>query len=124
MKKSKSYQMSISLTLILFSLLLLFMFFPASIFADPYDGPLTNEYTINIQTENLGVDSWRFTYTITNENEGTGDYTGLDGFYVMVPLTATISNIQVPDPYIDVDWAYWESYYHYTYPPIDQTTYK
>jgi hypothetical protein len=124
MKNLKSYQISVNLYRVSFSLLLLIVFSPASIFAHPYDGPLSGQYIINTQTVNLGGDSWRFIYTITNLTEGTGNFTGLDGFYVMVPLTAIISNIQVPDPYIDVPYAYWESYYHYTYPPIDTSTYK
>ena len=105
------------------ALLLLWVLFPTPIIAHPVDALLTGQYAINTLTENFGGDSWRFTYTITNQTEGTGNYTGLDAFFVMVPLTATISNIQVPDPYINVPYAYWVSYYD-TYPPIDVTTYK
>ena len=42
----------------------------------------------------------------------------------MVPLAATISNIQAPDPYINTPNAYWISYYELSWPPIDETTYK
>jgi len=106
-------------------ILLLFALFPTSITAHPLDVPLAGEYTINTQAINIGADSWRFIYTITNISEGTGPYTGLDGFYVMVPLTATISNIQVPAPYdAQGGAAYWTWFYEAAYPIIDTSTYK
>lgn len=107
-------------------LLLLFVFFPTLTIAHPLTAALSGQYTIDTQTINLGVDSWRFIYTITNENEGTGVGTGFDAFFVMVPLIATISNIQVPVPYINPNTtgAFWISYYEYVWPPIDSTTYQ
>ena len=72
--------------------------------------PLGGQYSIEVQTENLGGDSWIFRYIITNLTEegnysdlgglpawcnGT-DYTGLDGFFIKVPHGATISNVQLP----------------------------
>jgi len=95
----------------LIATLLFSLLFPVSVLAHPLDVPLSGEYTINVQTVNIGADEWRFIYTITNVSEGAGNYTGLDGFYVMVPLTATISNIQVPPPYFNVPYAYWTSSY-------------
>lgn len=103
--------------------LLIFLMFPVSVLAHPVNAPLSGEYAIDVQTVNLGTDSWNFKYTITNLSEGSGIYTGLDAFFVKVPLTATISNIQAPNPYINVNYAYWASYYD-TYPPIDTSTYK
>ena len=102
----------------------LFVFFQASVNADPQNNPLNGEYSIVSTTENLGGDSWRFRYTIENLTEGNGPLTGLDGFYVMVPLAAQITNIQVPSPYIDADGAYWEASYKFGYPPLDTDTYK
>ena len=110
--------------ILLVLLIFFFVFFQSSVKADPQNNPLNGEYSIVSTTENLGGDSWRFIYTINNQTEGTGNLTGLDGFYVMVPLTATISNIQVPDPYIDVSWAYWGAYDKFGYPPLDTNTYK
>ena len=110
--------------ILLVLLIFFFVFFQSSVKADPQNNPLNGEYSIVSTTENLGGDSWRFIYTINNQTEGTGNLTGLDGFYVMVPLTATISNIQVPDPYIDVSWAYWGTYDKFGYPPLDTNTYK
>ena len=45
---------------------------------------------------------------------------------LLVPLIATISNIQVPVPYINPNTtgAFWISYYEYVWPPIDSTTYQ
>ena len=96
---------------VLITSLLIFLLFPVSVFAHPLNVSLSGEYSINTQTVNIGADAWRFIYTITNVSEGVGNYTGLDGFYVMVPLTATISNIQVPPPYFNVSYAYWTSSY-------------
>jgi len=101
-----------------------FVFFQAPVNADPQNNPLNGEYSIVSTSENLGGDSWRFRYTIENLTEGSGPMTGLDGFYVMVPLTAQIINIQVPDPYKDVWWAYWEADYKFNFPPLDTNTYK
>ncbi len=107
----------------LIATLLIFLLFPVSVLAHPVNASLSGEYSINVQTVNIGVDAWKFIYTITNNSEGSGIYTGLDAFFVMVPLTATISNIQAPDPYIDVPYAYWATY-NDTYPPIDTSTYQ
>jgi len=101
-----------------------FVFFQASVKADPQNNPLNGEYGIVSTTENLGGDSWRFRYTIQNLTEGNGSLTGLDGFYVMVPLTAEIINIEVPNPYIPGGGAYWEASYKFGYPPLDSNTYK
>jgi hypothetical protein len=108
----------------LVTLSLIFVLSPVSVFAHPVNASLSGEYGINVETVNIGVDAWKFIYTITNLSQGSGNYTGLDGFYVMVPLTAIISSIQVPDPYIDVDYAYWTSFYDSSWPPIDSSTYK
>jgi len=99
------------------------MLSPVSVLAYPVDAPLTGQYNINVQIVPIGLDSWNFKYTIKNLSEGSGDYTGLDAFFVMVPLTATISNVQVPAPYINVPYAYWASF-NDTYPPIDTSTYQ
>ena len=64
--------------------------------------PLTNnEYTVAVTTQNLGTNSWKFTYSIYNVNQQAPNnpYTGLDTFSISIPSTAVISNVTVPDPY-------------------------
>jgi hypothetical protein len=77
--------------------------------------PLEGQYKVVAQTQNIGIDSWVFTYQITNLTEVgdyTGisyngpDYTGLDGFYIPIPHNAIISEIQLPDPYFGTP-GYW-----------------
>ena len=71
--------------------------------------PLTGEYTIEVIATQTGVDSWNFTYNVTNINQQapTYPYTGLDGFWVQVPETATVSNVVNPSAYWG--WGYWGS---------------
>ncbi|MBI5789331.1 MAG: PEP-CTERM sorting domain-containing protein [Candidatus Schekmanbacteria bacterium] len=62
--------------------------------------PLAGEYTVNVNTMQLDADSWSFTYNVSNNNQQVpGTRTGLDGFYVAVPDSATISNVISPAPY-------------------------
>lgn len=75
--------------------------------------PVEGQYNIQVETSNLGGKSWQFTYTITNLTE-TGKYseqyplpqwcngtdmTGLVNFFIMIPNSATISNLVLPEPY-------------------------
>lgn len=96
--------------------------------------PLAGQYSIEVQTENLGGDSWVFTYIITNLTEEGDysdigglpgwcngiDYTGLDGFFIRVPHGATISNVQVPAVFTPPEDA--GNYWSYDGPrPADDT---
>jgi hypothetical protein len=75
--------------------------------------PLAGEYTVQVTTTNLGVNSWIFEYEITNvTQEGYWtdltpdglppdymqhiDFTGLSNFFVKIPHGAAISNISLP----------------------------
>jgi len=97
--------------------------------------PLEGQYSIEVQTESLGGDSWVFTYIITNLTEEGDysdigglpgwcngiDYTGLDGFFIRVPHGATISNIQVPAVFTPPEDA--GDYWSYDGPRPDDDTY-
>lgn len=63
----------------------------ALVHADPYS--IYSEGTL------IGTNSWTFEYDVTNNDQGTGPWTGLDGFFVQVPISAVISNIVTPASY-------------------------
>jgi len=66
---------------------------------------LTGEYSVNVTTTQLNVDSYLFQYDVTNNNQGSGaTYVGLDGFYIQVPNSATISNVTNPASYSPGGW--------------------
>lgn len=68
---------------------------------------LAGEYSVNVTTIQQGVDSYLFQYDVTNNNQGSGaTYIGLDGFYIQVPNSATISNITNPASYSPGGWWY------------------
>jgi hypothetical protein len=62
--------------------------------ATSWDG----HYSVAVTVTNLAPDSWHFNYEVSNLADGSG-YQGLDGFYIQVPTTASLSNIVNPDPY-------------------------
>jgi hypothetical protein len=84
-----------------------------------YAMSLNGEYIINATTTDLGANSWQFIYHITNVNQGFVPQSGLDGFIIQVPLTATISNIIVPSGYTGGIWG-WNTY---TSPPNSDVFY-
>lgn len=84
-----------------------YLLFPHNVLAVP---TMNGEYTINVTTTQIDADSFVFTYDITNENQGVSNYSGLDGFFIQVPETASISNITDPAPYYG--WGYWGDYYN------------
>ena len=92
--------MSYKVVLLGFFVMVILAVTTTSSFADLLSG----EYTINVTTTQIAVDSWQFVYDITNVNQSIGGTTGFDGFYIQVPLTATISNVSVPAPY-SVGWG-------------------
>ncbi len=102
--------------LIIFS----FFYFQPYILAEPLNGQYTIGSIANPVDGNL--DAWDFVYTITNNTEA-GQYTGLDGFYIMVPKTAVITNIVSPPRYDTTLPGYWTIAYDDNYPPIDNTIY-
>ncbi len=69
---------------------------------------LNGEYTINVTTTDLGADTWNFVYDITNVNQTwSPERSGLDGFNIQVPLSATISNVVVPAGYSGGNWVWY-----------------
>lgn len=62
---------------------------------------LAGEYSIvtTVTPTPLDPDSWTFSYAVTNNDLPAGYKTGLDGFYLQVPSSATITNIIAPAPY-------------------------
>jgi len=74
--------------------------------------PLAEEYSITASATQVGVDSYVFRYDVTNNNQQVGStQTGLDGFYVQVPNSATVSNITDPPPYFGGN-GFWDHGYH------------
>ena len=60
---------------------------------------LNGEYTIDVKYSQLGSNSYRFSYSITNNNQDDPAFTGstgLDGFWVQVPESAIVTNIAGP----------------------------
>ncbi len=75
--------------------------------------PLNGEYTIAATATEVDADSWIFEYSITNINQGDPEasyFQGLDGFYVMIPENAIISNIGNPPAYVPMWGVYWDNY--------------
>lgn len=60
---------------------------------------LTNEYTVTASSTAAGVNTWTFDYSVLNNNQGNGGQTGLDGFTIFVPLSATLVGSSAPAPF-------------------------
>jgi len=60
---------------------------------------LTNEYSLTAAASGVGIDEWQFDYTITNNNQGLGGFTGLDAFTIFIPQAATVLASTSPVPY-------------------------
>jgi hypothetical protein len=60
---------------------------------------LTNEYSVTSFASDLGANQWKFDYAVTNNNQGNGDYTGLDGFTIFIPQSAVVVTSTSPAPY-------------------------
>lgn len=60
---------------------------------------LTNEYTVTSSVSAAGVNTWTFDYSVLNNNQGIGGQTGLDGFTIFVPVTASLVGSSAPAPY-------------------------
>ena len=72
--------------------------------------PLSGEYTIDATVTPLGGDDYQFEYQVTNVNQSTSTYTGLDGLSIPVPNDVTIDSVVVPPPYYG-SAGYWD--YHF-----------
>ena len=70
--------------------------------------PLAGEYTITSFASGVGANEWQFDYTVTNNNQGLGGFTGLDGFTIFIPETATVVGSTSPAPYNGAP-GYWSA---------------
>jgi hypothetical protein len=71
---------------------------------------LDDEYDVKVTTTELGPNSYKFEYAVTNNNQQAPEiaWTGLGGLRISIPEEATISNIEVPDPFrYDLYDGYW-----------------
>lgn len=60
---------------------------------------LSSEYSLTSFASGVGANAWQFDYTVTNSNQGLGGYTGLDGFTIFIPETATVLGSTSPASY-------------------------
>jgi hypothetical protein len=60
---------------------------------------LTNEYSVTSFASSLGANEWKFDYAVTNNNQGNGGLTGLDGFTIFIPQAAIVVTSTSPAPY-------------------------
>jgi len=97
---------------------------PTNIFASypTTPTPLSNQYSISTQITQNGINSYTFDYYITNNNQGLGlpysDINGLDGFAIMVPTSALITNITSPPLYNQTLPTGWVSLFNSSYGDI------
>jgi hypothetical protein len=89
--------------MVMLALLLLLLTCPGGVLADSWSG----HYEVDVTVSTLGVNSYNFAYAVTNLDQGTGAPVGLDGFYVQVPLTATITNYTDPTGYTGGSWPHY-----------------
>lgn len=61
--------------------------------------PLSGEYTVTSFASGVGANEWQFDYAVTNNNQGLGGFTGLDGFTIFIPEAATVVSSTAPAPY-------------------------
>jgi len=98
---------------------------------EPAFGPfdLAGEYDVDVAVEEVGANTFVFAYTVTNLTEagyyddiggmpawcGGIDPTGLDGFFVLIPESATVLEAIPPDSYRPGGWwsylGRWDSIY-------------
>ncbi len=69
---------------------------------------LNGEYSVEASAANISGNSWRFTYKITNINQGVSSSYGLDGFAIQIPNSATVTSYTVPAPYWGAP-GYWSA---------------
>jgi hypothetical protein len=75
----------------------------------------TGHYSIKTTITQKGVGHYLFQYEVTNLDQGSGWPQGFDGFFIQVPLSATILNITNPPPYLSGGYpaGYWNNYLGY-----------
>lgn len=61
--------------------------------------PLSGEYSVTSFASGVGANAWQFDYTVTNNNQGLGGFTGLDGFTIFIPESATVIDSTSPAPF-------------------------
>ncbi len=61
--------------------------------------PLSGEYSVTSFASGVGANMWQFDYSVTNNNQGLGGYTGLDGFTIFIPESATVIDSVSPAPF-------------------------
>jgi len=61
--------------------------------------PLAGEYSITSFASGVGANTWQFDYSVTNNNQGLGGFTGLDGFTIFIPESSTVVDSTSPAPY-------------------------
>lgn len=72
---------------------------------------LSTEYNVNARVANVDVNSWAFTYQVTNLNQGIpGNPYGLDVFAIQIPNSATVTSYTVPPPYVRGSNGFWSAY--------------
>jgi hypothetical protein len=71
--------------------------------------PLSGEYTVTSFASGVGANTWQFDYSVTNNNQGLGGYTGLDGFTIFIPEAATVVASTSPAPYNGAP-GFWSTY--------------
>ena len=61
--------------------------------------PLSGEYSVTSFASGVGANTWQFDYSVTNNNQGMGGFTGLDGFTIFIPESATVIDSTSPAPF-------------------------
>jgi len=69
---------------------------------------LTNEYTVSASVINISGNEWKFNYSVTNNNQSTGNNTGLDGLTIFIPDGADIVSFTTPASYHGAP-GYWDT---------------
>ena len=60
--------------------------------------PLTSQYTVVSTVTDLTGGKYKYSYLVTNKDQGTGPPVGLDVFLIQVPKSATILDTDITDP--------------------------
>lgn len=81
--------------------------------------PIDSHYTVSATVISLGGNNYQYSYEITNVDQGTGAGNGLGGFFIQVPLSATVSNITDPPPYLDIANAHWVDFFSTSLDPAN-----
>lgn len=69
--------------------------------------PIDNHYTVGATVTPVGGNSYKYFYDVANLGQGGGAPHGLDGFFIQVPHSATLSDLTDPVSWSPRGW--WES---------------